>query len=168
MFNSSFCLFVGFIPGSGIAGSYGRSVFSCAFSNNFIYLFIYDCAGSHCYAGFSLVVMSGVYSLVGVRGLLIVGRDRSWALVVVIAVAHGLSHSAACGVRTGQGLNPCLLPRQTDSLPLSRQGNPIFIFLRNLHTVFIVTVPIYIPTNSTPGFPFLHTLPSICYLCYFL
>ena len=38
MFNSSFCLFVGFIPGSGIAGSYGRSFLAVHFK---IILFIY-------------------------------------------------------------------------------------------------------------------------------
>ena len=27
----------------------------------------------------------------------------------------------------------------------------------------IVTAPIYIPTNSVGGFPFLHTLSSTCY-----
>ena len=37
-------------------------------------------------------------------------------------------------------------------------GNFIFSFLRNLHTVSIVAAPIYIPTNSVGGFPFLHTL----------
>ena len=42
-------------------------------------------------------------------------------------------------------------------------GNPIFSFLRNLHTVNW-QLPIYIPTNSVGGFPFLHTLSSICYL----
>ena len=31
----------------------------------------------------------------------------------------------------------------------------------------IVTAPIYIPTNSVGGFPFLHTLTNICYLCSF-
>ena len=43
-------------------------------------------------------------------------------------------------------------------------GNTIFSFLRNLHTVLQVAVSIYIPTNSARGFPFLHTLSSICCL----
>ena len=43
-------------------------------------------------------------------------------------------------------------------------GNSIFSFLRNLHTFSIVAAPTYIPTNSVGGFPFLHTLSSICYL----
>ena len=37
-------------------------------------------------------------------------------------------------------------------------GNSIFSFLRNLYTVFIVAVSIYIPTNSARRFPFIHTL----------
>ena len=40
-------------------------------------------------------------------------------------------------------------------------GNFIPSFLRNLHTSSIVAVPIYIPTNSARGFPFLHILSSI-------
>ena len=32
-------------------------------------------------------------------------------------------------------------------------GNSIFSFFRNLHTVFIVAAPMYIPTNSVGGFP---------------
>ena len=43
-------------------------------------------------------------------------------------------------------------------------GNSIFSFLRNLHTISIVDGSIYIPTNSARGFPFLHTLSSICCL----
>ena len=35
-------------------------------------------------------------------------------------------------------------------------GSSIFSFLRNLHTA-----PIYIPTNSVGGFPFLHIFSSI-------
>ena len=44
-------------------------------------------------------------------------------------------------------------------------SNSVFSFLRNLHAVFpIVTVSIYIPTNSVEEFPLPHTLSSICYL----
>ena len=39
-------------------------------------------------------------------------------------------------------------------------GISTFSFLRNLHTVLNRVVPIYIPTNSVEGFPFLHTLSS--------
>ena len=49
-------------------------------------------------------------------------------------------------------------------------GSSIFHLLRNLHTVFIVTVPIYIPTNNVGRFSFLYTLSSSYYLLsdYFL
>ena len=42
-------------------------------------------------------------------------------------------------------------------------GSSIFSFLMYLHTLVthIVFVPIYIPTISVGGFPFLHTLSSV-------
>ena len=43
-----------------------------------------------------------------------------------------------------------------------------FNFFRNLHTIFIVAAPIYIPTNSEQGFHFLHTLTNTYYLLSFL
>ena len=42
-------------------------------------------------------------------------------------------------------------------------GNSIFSFLRNLQ-IILNSGPIYIPSNSVGGLPFLHTLSSICYL----
>ena len=39
-------------------------------------------------------------------------------------------------------------------------GNSIFKYLRNFHTISIVGVPVYIPTNSAEVFPFLHTFSS--------
>ena len=43
-------------------------------------------------------------------------------------MAHRLSCSRVCGIFPDQGLNPCLLYRQTDFLPLSHQGRPDPIF----------------------------------------
>ena len=37
---------------------------------------------------------------------------------------HRLSCTSACGIFPDQGLNPCLLHWQVDSLPLSHQGSP--------------------------------------------
>ena len=42
-----------------------------------------------------------------------------------VAVAHGLSFSAACGIFPGQGSNPCPLHWQADPQPLCHQGCPI-------------------------------------------
>ena len=43
-------------------------------------------------------------------------------------------------------------------------GNSIFSFLRKATLFSIVTAPMYIATSSVGGFPFRHTLSSICYL----
>ena len=43
-------------------------------------------------------------------------------------------------------------------------GNSIFWFLSNSIPFSTVVAPIYIPTNSVGGFPFLHILSSIYYL----
>ena len=45
-----------------------------------------------------------------------------------IVVTHGLSCSEAYGIFPDQRLNLCLLHLQADSLPLSHQGNPLFLF----------------------------------------
>ena len=47
-----------------------------------------------------------------------------------IGAVHGLSCSAAYGIFLDQGLNPCLLQWQVDSLPLSHQGNPRALHFR--------------------------------------
>ena len=39
--------------------------------------------------------------------------------------------------------------------------NSVFSFLWNLHTVLILVAPIYIPTNSVGGFPFLYSFSRI-------
>jgi len=38
------------------------------------------------------------------------------------------------------------------------------VFKETAILLSIGTVPIYIPTNNVGGFPFLHTLSSICYV----
>ena len=44
-------------------------------------------------------------------------------------VAHGLNCSAACGIFSDQGSNPCPLHWQADSQPLRHQGSPGMIFI---------------------------------------
>ena len=44
-------------------------------------------------------------------------------------VAHGPSHSAACGIFPDQGSNPCPLHWQADSQPLRHQGSPYILFI---------------------------------------
>ena len=45
-----------------------------------------------------------------------------------VAVAHGPSCSAACGILPDQGSNPCPLHWQADSQPLRHQGSPYTFF----------------------------------------
>ena len=74
-----------------------------------------------------------------------------------VAAANRLSCSMACGIFPNQGLNPCLLHWQADSLPLSHQGNPCSSFLTCLFTYRLSDAPTY--TQDTA----LHTrvLPEI-------
>ena len=44
----------------------------------------------------------------------------------------------------------------------------IFSFLKNLRTILIVAIPVYIPTNSVGGFPFLHTSPAFVVYRFFI
>ena len=83
--------------------------------------------------GLSLVAASGGHSSSRCTGLFL-----SWPLLLrstgsrrtgSVAVAHGPSCSAACGIFPDQGLNPCPLHWQADSQQLRHQGSPLFIFL---------------------------------------
>ena len=76
----------------------------------------------------SLVVASGGHSSSRCAGLSLsrplllqsTGSRRSGSVVV----AHGPSHSAACGIFPDQGSNPHPLHWQADSQPLRHQGSP--------------------------------------------
>ena len=85
-----------------------------------------------CCVGFSLVAVSGAAlrccvwashcSGFSCCGAWLLGPQAQWLWHV--GFAHGLSYSAACGILSDQGLNPCLLHWQADSLSLSHQGSP--------------------------------------------
>ena len=50
---------------------------------------------------------------------------------------------------------------------IARVCGNIFSLLRNLCTLLYSDWPTYIFTNSVEGYPFLHTLSSICYLLFY-
>ena len=130
----------------------GKSIlwFRSFFFYNCIYLFIHFwlCWIFIAAPAFSLVAVSEGSSRVAVPGLTVVASllysrgSKAYGLpslaaagglsVVAprlqstgsIVVAQGLRCSLACGVFPDQGLNPCLLHWQVDSLPLSNQGSP--------------------------------------------
>ena len=79
----------------------------------FKHLFLFGCTGFwSLHAGFSLQWLLSLLST-GTRVL----RLSSCG-------ARGLSCFTACGIFPDQGLNPCLLYWQADSLTLSHQGSP--------------------------------------------
>ena len=75
-----------------------------------MYLFIFDGSGS--------LLPGALFSTCDEGGF---SCCRAQRLVLVV---HGISCSAAYGIFLDQGLNLCLLHRQVDSLPPSRQGSP--------------------------------------------
>ena len=110
------------------------SVFIFFFSN--LILFIFGCAGSLLLCGLSLVAVRGLLvsvparvpeqRLPGAESSEAVAHERSscgsWALEL------RLSSPEICGIFPDQGLNPCFLHWQANSLPLSHQGSPLFFF----------------------------------------
>ena len=97
---------------------------------NFIYLHLFLAVlGLHCYAGFSLVTAKvGSVQASQCCGEQALGHvdfsgcgSRLWSMGSVV-VEHGLSCPMASGVFMEQGLNPCLLHWQVDSLSPSQHG----------------------------------------------
>ena len=113
---------------SNYRGEY--SVFLLVILSSLKGLFIYlGCAGSSllCVGLLQLQQVGGLFSRCSAQALrcscFSCGAQAlgSWTSVVVV---HKLSCSAACGIFLDQGLNPCPLHWQADSLPLSHQENP--------------------------------------------
>ena len=100
----------------------------------FFFLFIFYCAGS--------LLLRGLFFSYRGRGLLSLQwllfmwntgsrapSFSSWGMSAQYicgswVLEHRLCCSAECGIFLDQGSNPCLLPWQADSLPLSHKGSP--------------------------------------------
>ena len=116
---------------------------------NFIYLFIHFwlCWVFVYVRGLSLVAASGGHSsswYVGLslsRPLLL--RSTSSRRAGSVIVAHGPSHSAACGIFPDQGSNPCPLHWQADSQPLRHQVSPYHYILMILF-IYLLFVLIHL------------------------
>ncbi|XP_030715399.1 lymphocyte antigen 96 isoform X1 [Orcinus orca] len=48
-----------------------------------------------------------------------------------VAMTHGPSPSAACGIFLDRGTNPCPLHQEADSQPLRHQGSPNYFLFKN-------------------------------------
>ena len=83
--------------------------------------------------GLSLVAASGDHSSSQCAGLSLsrplLLRSTGSRRAGSVAVAHGPSFSAACGIFPDQGSNPCPLHWQVDSQPLRHQGSPILALI---------------------------------------
>ena len=93
--------------------------------------FFFDCAGPLLLPDFSLVEVSEGYSLGAVHGLLtgvasLAAVHRLQSTGAVVAV-HGLL-LRGMWEPPDQGLNPCCLHWQANSLPLNHQNNPLILF----------------------------------------
>ena len=111
----------------------------CFFFNFFIYLFL-AVLGLRFMRGPSLATASGGHSSsrCGDRsssrcaGLSLSrplpSRGTGSRRAGSVAVAHGPSCSAACGIFPDQGSDPCPLHWQADSQPPRHQGSPLFCF----------------------------------------
>jgi len=95
--------------------------------NYFLILFL-AVLGLLCCTGFSLVVVRGGDSLVAVCGFPTVVASLVehglYSVQASVVIVHRLGCFMACAIFPNQGLNPCLLHWQAESLPLSPQGCP--------------------------------------------
>ena len=106
-------------------------LFALLFLKFYLFIYLWLCWVFVSVRGLSLVVASGGHSSSRCAGLSLsrplllqsTGSRRAGSVVV----AHGPSHSAACGIFPDQGSNPCPLHWQADSQPLRHQGSPPII-----------------------------------------
>ena len=100
--------------------------------------------GLHCCVGFSLDARSGGYSSLLCMGSTACGLNSCGSQVIGHRLngcgAHRLSCSLAYGIFPDQGLNPCLLHWEVDSLPLSHQASwYIFIHITSFwHLLWLI------------------------------
>ena len=106
------------------------------FFNLFIFIYLWLCWVFVSVRGLSLVVASGGHSSSRCAGLSLSRalslRSTGSRCAGSVAVAHGPSCSAACGILPDQGSNPCPVHWQADSQPLRHQGIPGNLFWREI------------------------------------
>ena len=98
---------------------------------SYLFILVLAVLGFQCCVDCSLIAENRDFSLAGVHGLLISVASLAVELGLystgLVVEAHGLSCSKVCGIFSDQGLNPCLLHWQADSLPLSHQASLAYI-----------------------------------------
>ena len=124
-----------------MAPAYSKCSPNFFFFKFYLFIYLWLCWVFVSVRGLSLVVASGGHSSSRCAGLSLsrplLLRSAGSSRAGSVAVAHGLSCSAACGILPDQGSNPCPLHWQADSQPLRHQGSPVQI----LNTMFLETFP---------------------------
>ena len=99
----------------------GVFLFVCLFFLNYLFIYFWLCWVFVSVWGLSPVAASGGHSSSRCAGLSLsrplVLRNTGSRRTGSVAVAHGRSCSAACGILPDQGSNPCSLHWQADSQP---------------------------------------------------
>ena len=99
-------------------------------------------------ARLSLVAASGGHSSSRCAGLSLSRPLSLWSTgsrrAGSVVVAHGLRCSAACGISSDQGSNPCPLHWQADSQPLRHQGSPCPHFKKLSNGDIVQEVPLWL------------------------
>ena len=120
--------------------------------------------------GLPLVAASGGHSSSWCAGLSLsrplLLRSTGSRRVGSVAVAHGPSCSAACGIFPDQGSNPCPLHWQADSQPLCHQGSPRLTFcvvqlygFWQMHNVMCPLIQYPSDSSAAPRYPMLPPYP---------
>ena len=108
--------------------SFGNESFFFKFIYYLFIIYFWLCWVFISVRGLSLVAASGGHSSSPCAGLLLsrplLLRSTSSRCAGSVVVAHGPSCSAARGIFSDQGSNPCPLHWQADSQPLCHQGSP--------------------------------------------
>ena len=99
----------------------------------FLFIYLWLCWVFVSVQGPSPVAASGGHPSSRCAGLSLSRHPLPWSTdsrhAGSAVVAHGPSHSVACGILPDQGSNPCPLHWQADSQPLCHQGSPVSYFL---------------------------------------
>ena len=82
-----------------------------------------------------------------------------------IVVIHQLSCSVVCGIFLVQGLNPCLLHWQTDSLPWRHQGCPRIFFKYKLQNYSFNNFFLRFFLTPIPLLTMQDVIPYVCSVC---
>ena len=103
---------------------------SCILKCDLFNYLLWTVLGLHCYVDVSSCDVQAshcsAFSCCGSQASVVV-LPGPWNTRSVVAV-FGLCCSMACGIFPDQGMNPCLLHWQANSLPLNYQGGPLRSF----------------------------------------